>query len=165
MITRGANAYGPFQHPEKMIPLFVTNALDGEPLPVYGDGRQQRAWVHVEDKCAAIDLVLRKGEPGGVYNIGGEERDNLEVTKLILELSGADPGLVRHVADRPGHDRRYGLDSTRIHALGWTPRRAFEQGLAETVAWYRERRDWWEPIKSGEYRRYYDQQYAARLRE
>jgi len=165
VITRGANAYGPFQHPEKMIPLFVTNALDGEPLPVYGDGRQQRAWVHVEDKCAAIDLVLREGEPGGVYNIGGEERDNLEVTKLILELSGADPGLVRHVADRPGHDRRYGLDSTRIHALGWTPRRAFEQGLAETVAWYRERRDWWEPIKSGEYRRYYDQQYAARLRE
>ena len=165
VITRGANAYGPFQHPEKMIPLFVTNALDGEPLPVYGDGRQQRAWVHVEDKCAAIDLVLRKGEPGGVYNIGGEERDNLEVTKLILELSGADPGLVRHVADRPGHDRRYGLDSTRIHALGWTPRRAFEQGLAETVAWYRERRDWWEPIKSGEYQRYYDQQYAARLRE
>src|SRR6266545_4910550 len=132
---------------------------------VYGDGRQQRAWVHVEDKCAAIDLVLRKGEPGGVYNIGGEERDNLEVTKLILELSGADPGLVRHVADRPGHDRRYGLDSARIHALGWKPRRAFEQGLAETVAWYRERRDWWEPIKSGEYRRYYDQQYAARLRE
>jgi dTDP-glucose 4,6-dehydratase len=152
VITRGANAYGPFQHPEKMIPLFVTNALDGEPLPVYGDGRQQRAWVHVEDKCAAIDLVLRKGEPGGVYNIGGEERDNLEVTKLILELSAADPG-------------RYGLDSTRIHALGWTPRRAFEQGLAETVAWYRERRDWWEPIKSGEYRRYYDQQYAGRLRE
>ena len=165
VITRGANAYGPFQHPEKMIPLFVTNALDGEPLPVYGDGHQQRAWVYVEDKCAAIDLVLRKGEPGGVYNIGGEERDNLEVTKLILELSGADQGLVRHVADRPGHDRRYGLDSTRIHALGWTPRRAFEQGLAETVAWYRERRDWWEPIKSGEYRRYYDQQYAARLRE
>jgi dTDP-glucose 4,6-dehydratase len=165
VITRGANAYGPFQHPEKMIPLFVTNALDGEPLPVYGDGRQQRAWVHVEDKCAAIDLVLRKGEPGGIYNIGGEERDNLEVTKLILELSGADPGLVRHVADRPGHDRRYGLDSARTHALGWKPRRAFEQGLAETVAWYRERRDWWEPIKSGEYRRYYDQQYAARLRE
>jgi dTDP-glucose 4,6-dehydratase len=165
VITRGANAYGPFQHPEKMIPLFVTNALDGEPLPVYGDGRQQRAWVHVEDKCAAIDLVLRKGEPGAVYNIGGEERDNLEVTRLILELSGADQGLVRHVADRLGHDRRYGLDSSRIHALGWKPRRAFEQGLAETVTWYRERRDWWEPIKSGEYRRYYDQQYAARLRE
>jgi dTDP-glucose 4,6-dehydratase len=165
VITRGANAYGPFQHPEKMIPLFVTSALDGEPLPVYGDGRQQRAWVHVEDKCAAIDLVLRKGEPGGVYNIGGEERENLEVTQLILELSGADPGLVRHVADRPGHDRRYGLDSARIYALGWKPRRAFEQGLAETVAWYRERRDWWEPIKSGEYRRYYDQQYAARLSE
>jgi dTDP-glucose 4,6-dehydratase len=165
VITRGANTYGPFQHPEKMIPLFVTNALDGQPLPVYGDGRQQRAWVHVEDHCAAIDLVLRKGEPGGVYNIGGEERENLEVTKLILELSEADPGLLRHVADRLGHDRRYGVDSSRIHALGWTPRRAFEEGLAETVAWYRERRDWWEPIKSGEYRRYYDQQYAARLRE
>jgi dTDP-glucose 4,6-dehydratase len=165
VITRGANVYGPFQHPEKMIPLFVTNALDGEPLPVYGDGRQQRAWVHVEDKCAAIDLVLREGEPGGVYNIGGEERENLEVTQLILELSGADPGLVRHVGDRLGHDRRYALDSARIHALGWKPRRAFEKGLAETVAWYRERRDWWETIKSGEYRRYYDQQYAARLRE
>jgi dTDP-glucose 4,6-dehydratase len=165
LITRGANTYGPFQHLEKMIPLFVTNALDGEPLPVYGDGRQQRAWVHVEDHCAAIDLVLREGEPGGVYNIGGEERENLEVTKLILELSGADPGLVRHVADRLGHDRRYGLDSARMYALGWTPGRAFEEGLAETVAWYRERRDWWEPIKSGEYRRYYDQQYAARLRE
>jgi dTDP-glucose 4,6-dehydratase len=164
-ITRGANTYGPFQYPEKLIPLFVTNALDAQPLPVYGDGRQQREWLHAEDHCAAVDLVLRKGEPGGVYNVGGEERENLDVTRLILELTGADSSLVRHVEDRPGHDRRYSVDSTRIKALGWKPHSAFEEGLAETVAWYRERRDWWEPIKSGEYRRYYDEQYAARLGE
>jgi dTDP-glucose 4,6-dehydratase len=164
-ITRGANTYGPFQYPEKLIPLFVTNALDAEPLPLYGDGRQRREWLHAEDHCAAVDLVLRKGEPGGVYNVGGEERENLDVTQLILELTGADPGLVRHVEDRPGHDRRYSVDSGRIAALGWKPNRAFENGLAETVAWYRERRDWWVPIKSGEYRRYYDEQYAARLGE
>jgi dTDP-glucose 4,6-dehydratase len=164
-ITRGANTYGPFQYPEKLIPLFITNALDAEPLPVYGDGHQQREWLHAEDHCAAVDLVLREGEPGGVYNVGGEERENLDVTRLILELTGADPSLVRHVEDRPGHDRRYSIDSGRIRALGWKPQRAFEDGLAEAVAWYRERRDWWEPIKSGEYRRYYDQQYAARLGE
>jgi dTDP-glucose 4,6-dehydratase len=162
-ITRGANTYGPFQYPEKLVPLFVTNALDLAPLPVYGDGRQRREWLHAEDHCAAIDLVLRTGEPGGVYNVGGEERENLEVTRLIVGLTGADPELIRHVEDRPGHDRRYCVDSSRIEALGWKRERTFEDGLADTVAWYRERRDWWEPIKSGEYRRYYDQQYAARL--
>ena len=164
-ITRGSNTYGPYQYPEKMIPLFVTNALDGEPLPVYGDGRQTRDWLHVEDHCSGIDLVLRVGEPGEIYNVGGgHELENLEVTRRILELTGADPSLVRHVSDRPGHDRRYSLDSSRLRALGWKPEREFEEGLAETVAWYRDRRDWWEPIKSGEYRAYYAEQYAERLR-
>jgi dTDP-glucose 4,6-dehydratase len=164
-ITRGANTYGSFQYPEKLIPLFVTNALEGEPLPVYGDGRQRREWLHVDDHCAAVELVLREGEAGGIYNIGGEEKENLDVTRLILELTEVDPSLVRHVEDRPGHDRRYSVDSSRIEALGWKPRRSFEEGIAETVGWYRERRDWWEPIKSGAYRAYYQQQYASRLGE
>jgi dTDP-glucose 4,6-dehydratase len=164
-ITRGSNTYGPFQYPEKVVPLFVTNALDGEALPVYGDGRQTRDWLHAEDHCAAVELVLRKGGPGEVYNVGaGEELENIEVTRRILELTGADPSLVRHVTDRPGHDRRYALDSSKIAALGWRPERTFEDGLAETVAWYRDRRDWWEPLKSGEYRAYYRRQYAERLR-
>jgi dTDP-glucose 4,6-dehydratase len=164
-ITRGSNTYGPFQYPEKMIPLFVTNALDGEPLPVYGDGRQTRDWLHVEDHCAAVELALREGGPGEVYNVGaGQELANLDVTRRIVELTGADASLVRHVADRPGHDRRYSLDSSKIAALGWRPAHDFEEGLAETVAWYRERRDWWEPLKSGEYREYYEKQYARRLR-
>jgi dTDP-glucose 4,6-dehydratase len=163
VITRGANTYGPFQYPEKLIPLFVTNALEGEPLPVYGDGRQRREWVHAEDHCAAIEVVLREGEPGSIYNVGGDERENLEITERILELAGADPGLVRHVEDRPGHDRRYSVDSSRIEKLGWKRAISFETGLAETIAWYRARRDWWEPIKSGEYAVYYREQYASRL--
>jgi dTDP-glucose 4,6-dehydratase len=163
-ITRGSNTYGPHQYPEKLIPLFVTNALDGEPLPVYGDGRQTRDWLHAEDHCAAIDLVLREGEPGAAYNVGGgEEVENIEITERILELTGRDESLVRHVADRPGHDRRYSLDSSKIRELGWSPERTLADGLAETVAWYRERRDWWEPLKSGEYRAYYERQYAERL--
>jgi dTDP-glucose 4,6-dehydratase len=163
-ITRGANTYGPRQYPEKLVPLFVTNALDGEPLPVYGDGRQVREWLHAEDHCAAIELVLHEGGPGEIYNIGGEEHENLEVTRRIVELTGADPSLVRHVEDRAGHDRRYALDDSKLRALGWRPRHSFgETGLRETVEWYRDNRSWWEPIKSGEYRRYYEQQYAARL--
>jgi dTDP-glucose 4,6-dehydratase len=162
-ITRGANSYGPNQYPEKLIPLFVTNALDGEQLPVYGDGRQTRSWLHVDDHCAAVDLVLREGEPGGIYNVGGVEHENLDVTRRILALTGADPGLVRHVDDRPGHDRRYSLDDSRLHELGWRRERGFEDGLAETVAWYRDHREWWEPIKSGAYREYYARQYAHRL--
>ena len=162
-ITRGANTYGPNQYPEKLIPLFVTNALDGEPLPVYGDGRQRREWLHVDDHCAAIELVLREGRPGQVYNAGGDERENLELVERILELTGADRALVRHVEDRPGHDRRYALDSTKLRALGWEPRRQLAEGLAETVDWYRANRAWWEPIKSGEFRAYYEQQYGARL--
>jgi dTDP-glucose 4,6-dehydratase len=162
-ITRGANTYGPYQYPEKLVPLFVTNAVEGLPLPVYGDGRQRREWLHAEDHCAAVELVLREGEPGGVYNVGGEERENLDVIGRIVELTGADASLVRHVDDRPGHDRRYSVDSSRVRALGWEPRREFEAGLAETVGWYRENRAWWEPLKSGEYLDYYKRQYAERL--
>ncbi len=164
VITRGSNTYGPFQYPEKMIPLFVTNALDGRQLPLYGDGRQTRDWLHVRDHCAAIELVLRKGKTGEAYNLGGgRELENRDVAGRILSLTGADGSLLRHVDDRPGHDRRYSLDSSKLRALGWRPERDFETGLAETVAWYRERRDWWEPLKSGEYLDYYRRQYATRL--
>jgi dTDP-glucose 4,6-dehydratase len=163
-VTRGANTYGPNQYPEKLIPLFVTNALDGEALPVYGDGRQRREWLHVDDHCAAVEAVLRNGVAGEAYNIGGEEHENLAITRRILELTGADPGLVRHVDDRPGHDRRYSLDDSKLRALGWSPERALDAGLDATVAWYRDNRAWWEPIKSGAYREYYEQQYAERLR-
>jgi dTDP-glucose 4,6-dehydratase len=162
-VTRGANTYGPNQYPEKLIPLFVTNALDGQPLPVYGDGRQRREWLHAADHCAAVELVLRGGAKGEIYNIGGEEHENLEITERILELTGADPSLIRHVDDRLGHDRRYSLDDTKLRGLGRAPERSLADGLAETVAWYRDNRAWWEPIKSGEYREYYRQQYAERL--
>ena len=124
-----------------------------------------REWLHAGDHCAAVELVLREGAPGEIYNVGGEEHVNLEVTHRILELTGADPSLVRHVEDRAGHDRRYALDDTKLRGLGWRPEHSFgEGGLPETVAWYRENRAWWEPIKSGEYRRYYEEQYADRLR-
>jgi dTDP-glucose 4,6-dehydratase len=162
-ITRGANTYGPNQYPEKFLPLFITNALDGEPLPVYGDGRQRREWLHVDDHCAAVDLVLEQGRPGEIYNVGGDERENLELVRRILDLTGADESLVRHVTDRPGHDRRYSIDDARLRQLGWSPGIGLEDGLAETAAWYRENRTWWEPIKSGEYRAYYERQYAERL--
>jgi dTDP-glucose 4,6-dehydratase len=163
-ITRGSNTYGPNQYPEKLIPLFVTNALDGEPLPVYGDGKQIRDWLYVEDHCSGIELVLREGEPGEAYNVGGgNEHENIEVIELILELTEADRSLLRHVEDRPGHDRRYALSTERLRKLGWTPSRDFREGMRETVDWYRESRAWWEPIKSGEFRRYYERQYAERL--
>jgi len=164
LVTRGANTYGPRQYPEKFLPLFVTNALDGLPLPVYGDGRQRREWLHVDDHCAGIDLALRKGDAGRAYNVSGQERENIDVVHRILDLTGASPGLVRHVRDRPGHDRRYAVDSTRLRELGWEPQHDFDAGgLAETVAWYRDNRAWWEPIKSGEYADYYRTQYEARL--
>jgi dTDP-glucose 4,6-dehydratase len=164
LVTRGANTYGPRQYPEKFLPLFITNAFDGLPLPVYGDGRQRREWLHVEDHCAAIELALHEGKGGEAYNIGGQERENLEVVRRILDLTGASPDLVRHVTDRPGHDRRYAVDSSKLRALGWTPRHSFDAGgLEETVAWYRDNREWWEPIKSGDYQRYYETQYASRL--
>jgi dTDP-glucose 4,6-dehydratase len=164
-ITRGSNTYGPNQYPEKFIPLFVTNALDGQPLPLYGDGRQVRDWLHVEDHCAGIELVLREGAPGEAYNVGGgDERENVELAGRIIELTGADASLLRPVDDRPGHDRRYSLDTAKLRSLGWQPERDLEDGLRETVDWYRDNRAWWEPIKSGEYRAYYEQQYAERLR-
>jgi dTDP-glucose 4,6-dehydratase len=163
-ITRGSNTYGPNQYPEKIVPLFITNALDGEQLPLYGDGRQTRDWLHVDDHCAAIELVLRAGKPGEIYNVGaGEELENRELTRRILELAGADESLVRHVEDRAGHDRRYSLDSSKLRALGWGPQRPLDDGLPETVAWYRANREWWEPLKSGEYLDYYRRQYAQRL--
>src|SRR5829696_1550867 len=163
-ITRGANTYGARQYPEKMLPLFVTNAFEGLPLPVYGDGKQRREWLHAADHCAAIELVLREGRSGEVYNVGGQERENMDVVRRILDLTGGSPDLVRHVADRPGHDRRYALDSAKLRGLGWSPRHSFDAGgLEDTVEWYRANRDWWEPIKSGDYRAYYEQQYAARL--
>jgi dTDP-glucose 4,6-dehydratase len=163
-ITRGSNTYGPNQYPEKFIPLFVTNALDGEPLPLYGDGRQVRDWLFVEDHCAGIELVLREGRPGEAYNVGGgDEHENIDVAGWMLELTGADRSLLRSVPDRPGHDRRYSLDTTKLRGLGWSPQKRFEDGLRETVDWYRDNRAWWEPIKSGEYRAYYERQYAERL--
>jgi dTDP-glucose 4,6-dehydratase len=163
-ITRGANNYGPLQYPEKFLPLFITNAFDGEQLPVYGDGKQHREWLHAEDYSSAIELVLRAAPPGEIYNVGGQETENMEVVRRILDLTGASPDLVRHVTDRPGHDRRYAVDSSKIRALGWAPAHSFKaSGLAETVQWYRENRSWWEPIKSGAYRAYYEQQYGDRL--
>ena len=165
-ITRGSNTYGPNQYPEKFIPLFVTNALDGEQLPLYGDGRQVRDWLFVEDHCAGIELVLREGAAGEAYNVGGgDEHENLDVAQRLIELTGADPSLLRRVEDRPGHDRRYSLDTAKIHALGWAPATSFAAGLAATVDWYRENRAWWEPIKSGSYREYYERQYGRRLAE
>ena len=163
-ITRGSNTYGPNQYPEKFIPLFVTNALDGRELPLYGDGKQVRDWLYVEDHCSGIELVLREGVPGEIYNVGGgDEVENITVAERIVELTGADRALLRRVDDRPGHDRRYSLDTAKLEALGWSPQTPFDTGLAETVSWYREHRDWWEQIKSGEYREYYERQYADRL--
>jgi dTDP-glucose 4,6-dehydratase len=163
-ITRGANNYGARQYPEKLIPLFITNAFDGESLPVYGDGRQRREWLHADDYSSAIELVLREAPSGEIYNVGGQECENMEVVRRILELTGASPDLVRHVEDRPGHDRRYAVDSSKVRALGWMPAHNFKDGgLEETVSWYRDNRVWWEPIKSGEYRAYYDEQYGKRL--
>jgi dTDP-glucose 4,6-dehydratase len=163
-ITRGSNTYGPNQYPEKIIPLFITNALDGQPLPLYGDGRQTRDWLYVEDHCAAVELVLHEGQPGEIYNVGGgEEVENRDLTERILELTDADASLVRHVEDRPGHDRRYSLDTSKLRALGWAPARTLADALPETVDWYRDNREWWEPIKSGEYLSYYRQNYEYRL--
>lgn len=163
VVTRGSNTYGPRQYPEKLIPLFVTNALAGERLPVYGDGLQIRDWIHVEDHCAGIFVALENGAAGEVYNVGGgNERTNLEITERILSLTGHGPELIRHVADRPGHDRRYALATDKLQELGWSPQVDFGDGLAATVAWYRAHRDWWEPIRSGAYRAYYEAQYGSR---
>ena len=167
VITRGANTYGPNQYPEKLIPLFITNALDDESLPMYGDGMQRRDWLFVTDHADGIAAALDRGVPGAAYNIPGDgvERPNRAVTEAILEVLGKPWSLVRRVPDRPGHDRRYALDGTRLRGLGWDPRVSFEEGIKVTIEWYAEHRDWWEPIKSGDWNDYYRQQYAWRLEQ
>ena len=163
-ICRGSNNYGPYQYPEKLIPLMILNALHGDPLPVYGDGMQVRNWIHATDFGRAIGHVLEHGEPGEVYNAGGpDECANIEVVGRIIELTGAEESLIEHVTDRPGHDRRYSLSSEKVRALGWEPRVRFAEGLEQTVAWYRENEWWWKPIRSGDYRAYYERQYGRSL--
>lgn len=163
VITRSSNNFGPYQHPEKVIPLFITNALDEQPLPLYGDGRNVRDWLYVLDNCEAIDLLLRRGADGEVYNVGGgHELENIALTREILGLTGKPAALVRRVTDRPGHDWRYSLDSTKVRRLGWTPRHRFLDGLAATVGWYREHEAWWRSLKSGAFATYYQQQYGNR---
>jgi dTDP-glucose 4,6-dehydratase len=164
LICRGSNNYGPRQYPEKLIPLMILNALHGDPLPVYGDGMQVRNWLHVEDFARAIGHVLARGAPGEAYNVGGpDECPNIEVVRRIVALTGADEALIEHVVDRPGHDRRYSLGSEKARALGWEPRVRFAEGLERTVAWYSDNRAWWEPIRSGAYRAYYERQYGRAL--
>ena len=163
IITRAANSIGPYQYPEKVVPLFVTNALEDQPLPIYGDGLQRRDYMHVYDHCTALDLLLDKGDPGEVYNIGaGNELPNLEMARFILRELGKPESLLKHVTDRPGHDRRYALDSTKLCALGWRPKYDAQAALRDTLRWYRENRWWWEPIKSGEFRAYYERMYGKR---
>jgi dTDP-glucose 4,6-dehydratase len=163
VITRSSNNFGPYQYPEKMIPLFITNALDDQRLPLYGDGQQVRDWIYVLDNCAAIDRVLRLGRDGEVYNIaGGHEVANLTLTHEILRLLGKPPTLIQPVADRPGHDRRYALEAAKLAQLGWTPHYAFGAALDATARWYREHEAWWRPLKSGEFRVYYERQYGRR---
>jgi dTDP-glucose 4,6-dehydratase len=163
VMTRSSNNFGPYQYPEKVIPLFVTNALDDRPLPLYGDGRNVRDWLYVLDNCSAIDLVLRKGIEGEIYNIGGgHEVENVVLTREILRLTGKPATLIQPVADRLGHDRRYSVDSSKVSQLGWAPRYPFASALEATVRWYREHEAWWRPLKSGEFRAWYERQYSNR---
>jgi dTDP-glucose 4,6-dehydratase len=166
LIIRASNNYGPRQHPEKLIPLCILNALAGDPVPVYGDGMQVRNWLFVEDCSAAVDTVLERGEPGEVYNVGGpDELTNLEVVKKVLALTDRDESLIEYVTDRPGHDRRYSLSAARLEALGWQAAVHFDEGIERTVTWYRDNEWWWEPIRSGEYREYYERQYGKTLKQ
>jgi dTDP-glucose 4,6-dehydratase len=165
VITRASNNYGPNQFPEKIIPLFITNLIDDIPVPLYGDGQNERDWLHVDDHCRGVDLLIERGEPGQVYNIGGgNEVKNVDLTHRILDLVGKPASLIKPVTDRPGHDRRYSLDTAKLQSLGWWPLHAFEQGLAETVAWYKQNERWWRPIKDQdpEFRKYYQAQYGNR---
>ncbi len=166
LITRCSNNYGPYQFPEKLIPLFITNLLKDEPVPVYGDGGQVRDWIHVRDHCAAVERVWSAGRVGEVYNVGGRcEKTNLELTHLLLRILGKSTRLIRHVKDRPGHDRRYAIDCAKIEReLGWRPEVDFEQGLRETVEWYRDNPQWLRSVTSGEYRSYYERQYGQTAR-
>jgi dTDP-glucose 4,6-dehydratase len=163
IVTRSSNNFGPYQYPEKVIPLFITNALEDKPLPLHGDGKNVRDWLYVLDNCASIDLVLRKGKDGEIYNIGGShEVENVVLTRQVLHLLGKPESLITPVADRPGHDRRYALDSSKVRALGWKPAHSFASALEATVAWYKDHEAWWQPIKSGAFRAYYEKQYSAR---
>jgi dTDP-glucose 4,6-dehydratase len=165
LICRGSNNYGPYQYPEKLISLMILNALSGDHLPVYGDGRNVRNWLYVEDFCRGIGCVLERGSPGEAYNCGGpDEAENLDVVRRIVELSGADAELIEFVTDRPGHDRRYSLSSEKLRALGWQPRVSFQAGLERTVQWYRDNAWWWEPIRSGAYREFYERHYGRALK-
>ena len=165
VVTRGSNTYGPYHHPEKLIPLFVTNAIDDLPLPLYGDGLQRRDWLYVGDHAGAIDHVLRHGTAGETYNVpGGVEMANRDTVRLLLERLGKPWSLVRHVEDRPGHDRRYAMDGSKIAALGWRPRTSFEEGLAATVEWFVANEPWWRAARSGDWDSYYERQYGSRLR-
>ncbi|MHB0977110.1 MAG: dTDP-glucose 4,6-dehydratase [Candidatus Aquicultorales bacterium] len=151
LVSRSANNFGPYQYPEKMIPLFVTNLLEGKPVPVYGDGLNVRDWTYVEDNCAGLDLVLRRGTPGEIYNIGaGNELPNIELTKKILGLLGKDDSFITYVEDRPGHDRRYSIDSSKVRSLGWSPAHGFEEALRMTIDWYKENEWWWRKLKETE---------------
>lgn len=163
-ITRCSNNYGPYHFPEKLIPLVITNALEGKELPVYGDGKNIRDWLYVEDHCAAIDLVLHKGKPGEIYNIGGHnEKQNIYIVELIVDTLGKSRDLIKHVTDRLGHDRRYAIDPTKIETeLGWRPQYTFETGIKATIQWYLDHEDWWRKIKSGAYLDYYKKQYGAK---
>jgi len=163
-ITRCSNNYGPYQFPEKLIPLLISNALEGKEIPVYGDGMHVRDWIYVEDHCRALDTVLHHGKEGEVYNIGGRsERPNLEVVKTILDRLGKPHSLIRFVKDRPGHDRRYAMDFSKIESdLGWKPSLSFEEGIRQTVEWYQTHQDWWRKIKTGEYLKYYERMYGNR---
>jgi dTDP-glucose 4,6-dehydratase len=164
LITRGSNTYGPNQYPEKFIPLFITNAIEDQPLPLYGDGRYRRDWLSVYDHAAGIDHAFRHGQPGTVYNLGGgNERENLVVAEAILAQLGKSRSLIRHVQDRPGHDRRYAVDCSRLQGIGWRPRVDFDAGLRSTVEWYVNNQAWWRKIKSGEFRAYYETAYGQRL--
>ncbi len=164
VITRCSNNYGPYQFPEKLIPLFVTNLLEDKKVPVYGDGMQVRDWIHVEDHCRAILAALEKGCAGEVYNIGGEnEQYNLDITRIILNYLGKDDSYIEHVTDRLGHDRRYAIDPSKSRTeLGWRPLISFEDGMKQTIQWYIDNKSWWESIKSGDYLSYYEKQYAGR---
>jgi len=163
VISRSSNNFGPYQHPEKLIPLFVTNAIEDRPLPLYGDGKNVREWLYVLDNCAAIDLVLRRGGDGEIYNVGsGVGVENIEVTRQVLALLDRPESLIQPVRDRAGHDRRYALDSTKVRALGWAPQHPFGSALGATVEWYRAREDWWRPLRSGQFTDYYRRQYAGR---
>jgi len=160
IVTRCSNNFGPYQYPEKLIPLFVTNAIENKPLPIYGDGLNIRDWIYVDDHCDAVDFLIRKGTDGETYNIGGgNEKTNLEITDLVLKTTGKSTELKQFVKDRPGHDRRYSVDFTKIRQMGWRPRHRFEEAMTHTIEWYIQNPEWWQKIKSGEYLKYYQEQY------